>query len=109
MYTVYMLCTEDFAIDYTPDKIHFINFDEVLRAEKYILNVLKNFLPNETDTKSILLAIERVKQKETKTKATNIRIDRNELWSNEAEQVYDFLGFEKFLDKAKALGMRLDY
>lgn len=87
-----------------PDRVHFLNFDALL-SDPDISRSLAAWLG--ADPLSADQALEATRQSETKTKATDLEIDRASLWCERADEMYHALGAEEIVRRGKELGWHL--
>lgn len=82
----------------------FVNFDEI-RAKPRAALPLARFLQVELSEVEVLERLETALGAETKTKATEIALDRDALWSDEAESLYARSQFPAIKTMAEELGL----
>lgn len=87
-------------------KIFFINFKEVLKNAQEVQRIAAK-LNRPISLAEAKTALANALGQETKTKAKDIKIDRDQLWSNEANQAYDQLGYDSLLSRARELGWNI--
>lgn len=83
---------------------YFVNFDQ-LRADPSKAVAIADFLGTELDEAAILSRMQDALGAETKTKATDIEIDRAAIWSDEAEMIYNTSRFPAIKAMAEELGL----
>lgn len=104
MYTVALLLADPFAVEYSPDEIALFNFESVLRSPEETVRISQAIgAPVSPERAAEILAETRAA--ETKTKATGLSIDRESLWSEEADRVYRAMDFEAVVDRFRALNL----
>jgi hypothetical protein len=101
---VSMLYNDELVTSYQPDRIHFLNFDSLLNSPGEAEN-LARYLGK--DAQAGINALTATLAAETKTKATNIDIDREALWSVRAEAAYQALRAEEYVRRGRELGWSL--
>lgn len=93
-----------FEDQYPPERFFFVNFDD-LRHVPSVSEGLCAFL--QRDRSMAAKTLEATLNADTKTKATDITVDRDALWSDKAEEFYDFYGVERMVAHARGLGWTL--
>lgn len=83
----------------------FVNFDEI-RANPKAALPLVHFLQVPLSESEVLECLQTALSAETKTKATEIEIDRQALWSDEAEALYANSQFPAIKAMAEELGLK---
>lgn len=101
MLGVATLVQDELFVHMDPQRFHFVNFDHVLADSKAMTQLGRRLGVSADDARR---AYAETLSAETKTKATNIGIDRNALWSPAAERAYRDLGAEAYVKRGKALG-----
>ncbi|MGV8988371.1 MAG: hypothetical protein ACOH2H_19040 [Cypionkella sp.] len=88
---------------FTPDRVCFVNFDEVL-TDPLKLEPLRDLLQlgPEIDLRQ---AHAKSLDSETKTKATGMVFDRDALWTPAADALYRSMKFERTVDRMQAQGL----
>jgi hypothetical protein len=89
-----------------PKRYLFLNFSDVMKRPEAPLRQLATFL--EVDEVKVREAYQAALDAETKTKATDIRIDRASLWSHAAEVEYARLNFYGLASDAYRFGWTFD-
>lgn len=104
MLAISMLVAEPLCTRYPPEYFHFLNFDQLIADPSVAESLAVGLGVTSRDVVKIhgetLLA-------ETKTKASDVEIDRAAIWSDHAEQLYDLCGFESYVQRGKELGWKI--
>jgi len=82
----------------------FVNFDQI-RANPDAAMPLARFLKTELSQGEVMTRLEIAFATETKTKATTLDLDRDALWSDEAEALYAASSFPAIKAMAEELGL----
>lgn len=104
MVGIALLASEPLFLRFSAPEIHFLNFESLLK-DPQIGERLALFLGLSPDQMPPALAASRAA--ETKTKATDIRVDRESFWSERAEITYTKLRAEDYASKGRSLGWQL--
>jgi hypothetical protein len=104
MLAVTLLQRERLCHAFEPERFHILNFNSLLNdpgAARALAAALGK------SSEEAAAALEATKQAETKTKATDLAIDREALWSDAAEEFYHDLDAEAFVERGRQLGWAL--
>jgi hypothetical protein len=82
-------------------QFHFLNFETLLKDPNVAIDLASRF---KVDAERAVEALEETKQAETKTKATQLDIDREALWSDQAEEAYRKINAEAYVKRGRELG-----
>jgi len=86
----------------TPDRVHMLNFDRLLR-DPAVCRDLCAWLG--VDPHIGPPALDRTRGSDTKTNATGIELDREALWSERATDLYERSGAEDLVRRAREVGL----
>ncbi|MEI6099243.1 MAG: sulfotransferase domain-containing protein [Alphaproteobacteria bacterium] len=101
MLGITLLYNEPLCKKFRRDRFHFLNFETLLKDSKGAIDLADRFM---VDPERAVQAWEETKQTETKTKATKLEIDREALWSDQAEELYRQINGEAHVKRGRELG-----
>ncbi len=104
MIAVTMLQADPIARRLDFHRPHMVSFDAMLDGLDEAEGIA-DFLG--VDLARVPAALEDTRNAETKTKATELQIDRKALWSDEAEEVCRVLGVDAFVQRGRDLGWKI--
>jgi len=96
------LFNDPFFQRYTPERSIFVNFDTFLKDPSESVRIAEHF---GRDAATGLAAREAALAAETKTKAVDLEIDRDSLWTAENERLYEDLGVFNAVERARSTGL----
>lgn len=96
------LFNDPFFQRYTPERSIFVNFDTFLKDPSEAVRIAEHF---GRDAATGLAAREAALAAETKTKAVDLEIDRDSLWTAENERLYEDLGVFNAVERARSTGL----
>ena len=101
MLGVTMLLNEPLCRRFQHERMHLLNFDRFLQGPEGALALAEAL---GVDPALAPEALEATRAAETKTKATDLKVDRTALWNDEAEDIYARLDAEAFVQRGRELG-----
>lgn len=104
MLAVSLLASEPLCKKYSALRFHMVNFDTLLKDPNEAVSLAKHLGADPGKAKA---ALQQTRQADTKTKATDIDIDREALWSDRAEELYQALEPEAFVQRGRELGWNI--
>ena len=106
MLSVQLSVSEPSCLGFFPARFHFLNFDTLMTKPENTLLKLANFLSFEGA--GVMDLFTQTLASETKTKATAIDLDRDALWTREAEKIYSSMSFDAIVSRGIKLGWDLE-
>lgn len=101
MIGVTLLANEPLFKELTADRTHILSFDALL-SDPAASRALVAALGGNPDMAAQILAD--TKNADTKTKATNLDLDRDAFWTDQAEDLYHKLGGDAYVARGRELG-----
>jgi hypothetical protein len=101
MLGVTLLRSEPLCDHFPEGRIHLVNFSAMLKDPSVAEALAESLGRSAEEARE---ALEATRQAELKTKATDLEIDRDALWSDAAEEFYADLQGEAFVERGRQLG-----
>lgn len=101
MLAVTLLHNERLCTGFPPEQIHLLGFESLLNDPQTSESLAKRLCGDESRAAR---ALKESKAAETKTKASGLSIDREALWSPQAEELYQGLDAEAYVKRGRELG-----